>query len=46
MAWDIVDVVAVEEMQAERHFARLARPASFHATRRPNRALVYPIARR
>ena len=34
IAWGIVDVIAVDEMQAERHFGRLA--ASFHATRRPN----------
>ena len=34
IAWGIVDVIAVDEMQAERHFVRLA--ASFHATRRPN----------
>lgn len=46
MAWDIVDVVAVDEIQAERYFGRLARPASFHAARRPNLALVYPVGRR
>ena len=54
IAWGIVDVIAVDEMQAERHFGRLA--ASFHATRRPNlnstlvlallSNLVYPIGRR